>query len=59
MDLCVQGRPGPPDQVVIPVRRAGQEEQARYAEAAAANPVDPVDLWGRFDPPPLPRGLLP
>jgi Protein of unknown function (DUF3987) len=38
--------------------RAGQEEQARRA-AAAANPVDPADLWGRFDPPPLPRGLLP
>ena len=22
-------------------------------------PADPVDLWGWFDPPPLPRGLLP
>ena len=38
--------------------RAGQEEQARHAEAAAS-PVDPVDLWGKFDPPTLPRGLLP
>ena len=38
--------------------RTGQEEQARRAEAAA-NPTDPVDLWGWFDPPPLPRGLLP
>ena len=38
--------------------RAGQEEQARHAEAAA-DPADPVDLWAKFDPPPLPRGLLP
>jgi Protein of unknown function (DUF3987) len=38
--------------------RAGQEEQARRAEAAA-NPADPVDLWAKFDPPTLPRGLLP
>ena len=38
--------------------RTGQEEQARRAEAAA-NPTDPVDLWGWFDPPLLPRGLLP
>ena len=22
-------------------------------------PADPVDLWAKFDPPPLPRGLLP
>ena len=22
-------------------------------------PVDPVDLWAKFDPPPLPRGILP
>ena len=35
MGLCVQGRPGPPDQVVIPVRRAGQEEQARGQVAIA------------------------
>ncbi len=26
---------------------------------AAAAGVDPVDLWAKFDPPPLPRGLLP
>ena len=38
--------------------RAGPEEQARGAEAAA-NSADPVDLWAKFDPPPLPRGLLP
>ena len=25
----------------------------------AAEPVDPVDLWAKFDPPTLPRGLLP
>ncbi len=35
MGLSVQGRPGPPDQVVIPVRRAGQEEQARGQVALA------------------------
>jgi hypothetical protein len=27
--------------------------------APAAEVVDPVDLWGHFDPPPLPEGLLP
>lgn len=27
--------------------------------AARQVAVDPVDLWGRFDPPSLPRGLLP
>ena len=25
----------------------------------ATTPVEPVDLWGQFDPPSLPRGLLP
>ena len=25
----------------------------------AVEPIDPVDLWGNFDPPTLPRGLLP
>jgi hypothetical protein len=28
-----------------------------YGQAEAA--VDPLDLWGKFDPPTLPRGLLP
>jgi Protein of unknown function (DUF3987)/Primase C terminal 2 (PriCT-2) len=27
--------------------------------AAPAAPADPVDLWAKFDPPSLPRGLLP
>lgn len=27
--------------------------------AVASGAVDPVDLWGKFDPPSLPRGLLP
>jgi hypothetical protein len=26
---------------------------------ASSEVVDPVDLWGHFDPPPLPEGLLP
>ena len=25
----------------------------------SAEPIDPVDLWAKFDPPTLPRGLLP
>jgi Protein of unknown function (DUF3987) len=33
------------------------EEQADGA--GQAEPVDPVDLWGKFDPPSLSRGLLP
>ena len=27
--------------------------------AQSAGPVEPVDLWGNFEPPTLPRGLLP
>jgi uncharacterized protein DUF3987 len=33
----------------------GQREEEEKPEA----PVQPVDLWGHFDPPLLPRGLLP
>jgi hypothetical protein len=29
------------------------------AGATSASSAEPVDLWGRFDPPRLPRGLLP
>ena len=29
------------------------------AEAAAPDDVEPVDLWRRYDPPELPKGLLP
>lgn len=37
-------------------------QQKRHAECAASPaqfPADPVDLWGRFDPPALPMGVLP
>jgi hypothetical protein len=27
--------------------------------AEATEVIEPIDLWGRFDPPPLPNGLLP
>jgi hypothetical protein len=33
--------------------------EAVAGESASAPPVEPVDLWANFDPPPLPRGLLP
>lgn len=36
--------------------------EAEGVDAASAGPkvaVDPVDLWGKFEPPSLPRGLLP
>lgn len=38
-----------------------RHESARdySAEFAASEPIDPVDLWGKFDPPELPKGLLP
>ena len=36
------------------------EHQERAAKAAAEQKqVDPVDLWGTFEPPSLPRGMLP
>ncbi len=35
-------------------------ESARdYSAEFAAEPINPVDLWGSFDPPELPKGLLP
>jgi len=39
----------------------GEVEQRDTAETGAAPKagVDPVDLWGKFEPPSLPRGLLP
>jgi len=33
-------------------------EQARK-RTAVQEVIEPIDLWGRFDPPPLPAGLLP
>ena len=35
------------------------ESAKDYTTEFAVEPVDPVDLWGKFDPPTLPRGLLP
>jgi hypothetical protein len=32
---------------------------AKASSASASSVIEPVDLWGRFDPPRLPRGLLP
>ena len=52
-------------------RRAGGQAQSTQAQGGQAAPehdwdaefndpaVDPVDLWAKFDPPTLPRGLLP
>ena len=38
----------------------GQDTGATSAERSSpASPSDPVDLWAKFDPPTLPRGLLP
>ena len=34
------------------------EEKSRPDQAVKPDPI-PVDLWGKFDPPDLPRGLLP
>lgn len=39
-----------------------EPDQAESGDATSAGPkvaVDPVDLWGNFKPPSLPRGLLP
>ena len=30
-----------------------------YTAEFSVDPVEPVDLWGKFDPPTLPRGVLP
>ena len=35
------------------------EKTSDQQGADAARPVDPVDLWAKFDPPTLPRGVLP
>jgi hypothetical protein len=32
---------------------------ARYDGPEPEAVIEPVDLWGQFDPPPLPKGLLP
>jgi hypothetical protein len=36
----------------------GNDSGAAQGNAQAGD-VEPVDLWGQFDPPPLPQGLLP
>jgi hypothetical protein len=39
---------------------AGQDATQEAARATfETDPVDPVDLWAKFDPPSLPRGMLP
>jgi hypothetical protein len=35
------------------------ESAKDYTAEFAVEPIDPVDLWAKFDPPTLPRGLLP
>src|SRR4029077_12179845 len=35
------------------------ESAKDYTAEFAIEPIDPVDLWGKFDPPTLPRGVLP
>ena len=35
------------------------ESAKDYTAEFAVEPVDPVDLWAKFDPPTLPRGVLP
>lgn len=39
--------------------RASSGAQSEPHEQAAEKDADPVDLWGSFDPPTLPQGLLP
>jgi Protein of unknown function (DUF3987) len=34
-------------------------EQAQKRTATSDNTIEPINLWGQFDPPPLPSGLLP
>jgi uncharacterized protein DUF3987 len=41
------------------VRPGWQREWHREYVGWRLGPVEPVDLWGRFDPPTLPRGQLP
>jgi Protein of unknown function (DUF3987) len=38
---------------------AATDEPVASGSTTAAATVEPVDLWAKFDPPPLPRGLLP
>jgi hypothetical protein len=50
VDAIAEGRS--PQEIIAgaaPVRAAAEPNE----------PVDPVDLWGKFSPPTLPRGLLP
>jgi hypothetical protein len=46
------------DELQSAKREAEREERAAKA-ADQQKQIDPVDLWGKFDPPSLPRGLLP
>src|SRR6516225_4407007 len=36
-----------------------ESSEGKTNESAAAEDIEPVNLWGQFDPPPLPQGLLP
>jgi hypothetical protein len=35
------------------------ESSKDYTAEFAVDPIEPIDLWGKFDPPNLPRGMLP
>ena len=48
------GKPHPDGTGESEERRDAAENRAAHKAA-----VDPVDLWGKFEPPSLPRGLLP
>ena len=44
------------EQLLTGAKAVFRQEQDGQAQAGD---IEPVDLWGQFDPPPLPRGLLP
>jgi hypothetical protein len=37
----------------------GPSEETKVPKPATSGDIEPVDLWGQFDPPTLPQGLLP
>src|SRR5215472_13698444 len=48
-----------PDDEDSGAQETAQEQGERAQGNSQTGDIEPVDLWGQFDPPPLPQGLLP
>jgi hypothetical protein len=55
-DICSEEFTPLPDPTIADT---GQPDRRKGMEGSTVKVVVPVDLWGRFDPPPLPYDLLP